>query len=788
MKRNIAILILFACMPCLATLGDVNGDGVITLDDCKAISSAVANGTAAGLSLSVADIDGDGAITILDAMRLHQYIGGLWADSAGKLPQNPQINEAERSYLARYEDLCSQYDNMSPQQFLSGFPALPGYSSQINPASCLYYDTIASAFSLTADQTSALKQQGFVLLKNAPSDVYTGFGNILSNVYRHDLPVFVTADAILDPLYKAYDDILKGIELNKLQPEMSNILQTSLTQLQTMKTAHAGQPTWDTALADAELYLAVARALLDGSSSVTTTNPAVMTAGNAFLAAIASEALSIITVFGEKNRSIDFSQFTPRGHYTCFPQATEQCQIAEYFKCMMWLGRADCAFVIDSLRQLRDFLAVYECMDKAGALPALADFNSVITVFVGDMDEFGTEGLTEFYKTSRPSIDSIMQSDAMAAQLRTSLMLKGCGNQFILSQTMWKDPDAARPNLPSIAQVSGQRFILDSYLLGHSVEWYVQGRNVPKLEEVAFCLGNNAAVPVLASEVTTYTSTQGDYRPLHCRLGGMRTLFENYPYWSHNLYTDWLDALRELSKPLSAAAPTVMRSACWQDKQMNAQLASWAQLRHNTLLYAKQSYTGLAGCFFPTGYVEPYPTFYRKIGTLMTALGAAADAQAGSGYYATWKAVTDTLALIAEQELSGQNISPECLSFLNRMLVANSVGGCGGPPYSGWYPSLFTKGWSDCGQARPCIADVHTVGPSIIKPDNMVLHAATGTTQAMVIVCSTNDSCGTVFVGPVSSFYQYNVTPIARETDDEWVTILQSQAPLQPDWMEKYKK
>ena len=786
MKRNIAILVLCACMPCLAALGDVNGDGAITLDDCKAISAAVANGTASGLSLSIADIDGDGAVTILDAMRLHQYIGGLWADSAGKLPQNPQINEAERSYLARYEDLCSQFDNISPQQFVSKYPALPVYSSRLNPASCLFYDTIASAFSLSADQAKALKDQGFVVLKNASGDASTGFGSILSNVYRHDLPVFVTADAILDPLYKAYDDILKGIELNKLQPEMSGILQTALVQLQTLKAVHAGQPAWDTALADAELYLTVATALLNGSASVSATNPAVMTAGNAVLAAIASEALGNITVFGE-NRSIDFSQFTPRGHYTCFPQATEQCPIAEYFKCMMWLGRADCAFVIDSLRQLRDFIVVYECMDKAGALPALADFNSVITVFVGDMDGFSTEGLTEFYKTSRPSMDSIMQSDASAAQLRTSLMLKGCGNQFILSQAMWKDPDAARPKLPSIAQVSGQRFILDSYLLGHSVEWYVKDRNVPKLEEVAFCLGNNAAVPVLAADLTTFTTTQGDYRPLHCRLGGMRTLFEEYPYWSHNLYTDWLDALRELSKPLSSAAPIVMRSACWQDKQMNAQLASWAQLRHNTLLYAKQSYTGGVLCFFPTGYVEPYPVFYRKIGTLMTALGTAAGAPSGSGYYATWKAVTDTLALIAEQELSGQSISPECLSFLNRMLVSNP-GMCGAPPYTGWYPSLYMNGWTDCSRARPCIADVHTIPPSIIKPDNMVLHAATGTAQAMVIVCSTNDTCGTVFVGPVSSFYQYNVTPIARETDDEWVTILSSQAPAQPDWIEKYKK
>jgi hypothetical protein len=70
----------------------------------------------------------------------------------------------------------------------------------------------------------------------------------------------------------------------------------------------------------------------------------------------------------------------------------------------------------------------------------------------------------------------------------------------------------------------------------------------------------------------------------------------------------------------------------------------------------------------------------------------------------------------------------------------------------------------------------------------MVLHAATGAAQTMLIVCSTGDTCGTLFAGPVSSFYQYNVTPIARKTDAEWVTILMNESPVQPAWIEQFKK
>jgi hypothetical protein len=792
MKPASLLLVVLSCRLLFASLGDVNKDGKITLDDCKAIAAAVAAGTTISLALADADIDGDKTVTILDAMRLHQQIGGLWMDPLGKLPPNPQINQDERAYLSRYEDMCAQYDNMSPQQFIAQYPPNKAYAAKIDPVKCLYYDSMVAAFKMNADQIAALKANGFVIQKNAATDVYSGFGQTFQNVFKHDLPVFFTADAILDPLYRTYDDMLKNMETGKLMPLMRDILQKTLMQLQSVKTQHVYEPAWDTTLLDAEVYLTVASALINGTAP-TVGSQRVLSDVNRILTGIKSQVLqNNFPLFG-LNKTMDFSQFIPRGHYTCDPPApATPCPISDYFKCMMWLGRADCAFVIDSLRQFRDFMLVYDCMDKAGVLPELADFNSVITFFVGDMDGLGAEGVTAFEKKAgtHPAMDSIILINTVAMNFKKSLLLDGCGNQFILSQAMWKDADGLRPVLPSIAQVSGQRFILDSYLLGHTVEWYVKARTVPKLEEVAFCLGNNAGLSVVGTDLTTYTTQVGDYKPLHSRLGAMRTLFDQYPYWSHNLYTNWLDALRDLSVPLTNKVPAVMQSANWQMKQMNTQLASWAQLRHNTLLYAKQSYTGTSVCFYPDGYVEPYPQFYRTIGTLMTALGNLMKAMTvQTGNFDNWKGITDTLALISEQELRGEAISPEYLAFLNRMLVANPSGMCGSPPYKGWYTSLYLNGWTGCSQAKPCIADVHTVPPNdLYSPNNLVLHAGTGTAYTMIVICSTNDSCGTLFAGPVSSFYQYDVTPISRKTDAEWVSILGKDSPQQPAWIEQFKK
>ncbi len=58
------------------------------------------------------------------------------------------------------------------------------------------------------------------------------------------------------------------------------------------------------------------------------------------------------------------------------------------------------------------------------------------------------------------------------------------------------------------------------------------------------------------------------------------------------------------------------KTEAWGRRLLSTQLASWAELRHDTLLYAKQSYTGGDTCEFPDAYVDPYPAFYARIAEL----------------------------------------------------------------------------------------------------------------------------------------------------------------------------
>jgi hypothetical protein len=85
-------------------------------------------------------------------------------------------------------------------------------------------------------------------------------------------------------------------------------------------------------------------------------------------------------------------------------------------------------------------------------------------------------------------------------------------------------------------------------------------------------------------------------------------------FWSESLYNVWLNSIRALNpdeeKPNQ---PLFMKTAAWHQEKINTQLASWSHLRHDNLLYAKQSYTGGTGCSYPYSYIEPYPEFYRRL-------------------------------------------------------------------------------------------------------------------------------------------------------------------------------
>jgi hypothetical protein len=230
-----------------------------------------------------------------------------------------------------------------------------------------------------------------------------------------------------------------------------------------------------------------------------------------------------------------------------------------------------------------------------------------------------------------------------------------------------------------------------------------------------------------------------------------------------------------------------MRSEAWGRRLLNTQLASWAELRHDTILYAKQSYTSGTTCDFPDAYVDPYPEFFAKVEayaqsgqTLLQALGVTAlpTLQRANGHFENLASAASRLRQMAEYERSGAAFTPDMLAFINEAVAIQEI--CGGASASGWYPELF---YGNPVEFDPTIADVHTQPfDEAGSPVGKVLHVGTGYARAMVVVAE-NCSGPRAYVGPVSSYYEEITSNFERLTDEQWATRVSTHDVTNAVWM-----
>jgi hypothetical protein len=281
--------------------------------------------------------------------------------------------------------------------------------------------------------------------------------------------------------------------------------------------------------------------------------------------------------------------------------------------------------------------------------------------------------------------------------------------------------------------------------------------------------------------------------------------------------------LRELSGPTADPDyPQAMRTSAWAMKTLNTQLASWTELRHDTVLYAKQPYTGLILCGYPDGYVEPRPTFWLKMKEMALRTKALVSAlpQVGSfvfepndsndlpftnSYAAMWAnrvqtldyfaTTMSTLQAISESELAGMPLTSNQVLFLKGIVESPGIIYTGAKTYSGWYPALFYRNSRaahptaySCDRWDALVTDVHTdpAEPHVSDPGS-ILHEAVGNVHLLMMAVDCADGDAIVYAGPVLSHYEFELGPNERQTDEQWRSdVRTSNLPPQPDWTRSY--
>ena len=301
--------------------------------------------------------------------------------------------------------------------------------------------------------------------------------------------------------------------------------------------------------------------------------------------------------FMEDYKSIEYpySLFRPRGHYS----RNETLQ--RYFRGMMWLQSVP--FGLDNPDEVAEAVVMAYALDSHPQAKQNYDtFNKLITFLMGQPDNLSIpQVIAEVKKIGLPLEDLLANKQKMD-ELKESL--KKIGDK----QTRIR-PAFERTSHNKICLMP-QRYQPDAEVLLNTVDYENKPtqRATPKGLDFFAAMGVSAAERILMEE-------KQEWKGFKPALDNMKKRMQEID-WNETIATQWMNTLKVLNDK-GENLPYFMVTSEWDKKNMNAVLASWAELKHDAILYAKQPFgaeCGGGGLPEPMvkGYVEPNIKFWKK--------------------------------------------------------------------------------------------------------------------------------------------------------------------------------
>ena len=519
----------------------------------------------------------------------------------------------------------------------------------------------------------------------------------------------------------------------------------------------------------------------------------------------------------------DYSQYVPRGHYT------RSEKLKNYFKAMMWYGRMSMLLKgtdqVESGKDCNDFppckalISLYDAkIQTIQACLISSEFAknrklkddweriySVTAFYVGFSDDLGPyeylEALNSVFNgkfdPNNLTQENLGKLKAKLAEFRAPKIYGGTGEVGLWPPFTPEQADKAL-SLTAGFRLMGQRFVPDSYMFSKLVSPYIgmysgkdckntftceitgggPARAFPRGLDVMALLGSKRAKELLQELGDTEyegRDEKGNKISYETQFLKLKEEFDkfNESDWQKNLYWSWLYALKPLLKEFGKGYPTFMQTKAWQDKELTTALASWAELRHDTILYAKQSYTMTLKAAPllqkpAVGYVEPVPEFYnRLLGlTKMTNKGLSEmnvlDEKAKSRLN-NLERILERLVKISKKELKNEELTKDDYDFIKNF----------GERLNGVIDEVPEKS-----KKTTIIADVHTD-----QNTKKVLEEGIGYVRLIAVAYKLPDNRILIGAGPVFSYYEFKHPMEDRLTDEKWQEMLKSTSPQSPEWL-----
>ncbi len=704
------------------------------------------------------------------------------------------------------------------------------YEFPIDLSEVSHLERILQCYPINASQREYLENNGFVNL--GPSSIYEDSGyydlvTVYKDVKEIGLAPHITTDAMLHVYHVFFDEILKTIEeehffellknmtltlIDATNSQVNNATSTTIdithvyeadsvygpvnyTITETISLKKAGERNLE--------FLYVALKILDPTAVI----PSYLRQNvNAELDLIkANEGFAKSPIFDQSDVDgiltyiEDYSQYKPRGHYT------RSELLKKYFNAMMWYGRM--SFRMKSALEtvqaimLSEALMMKPSTTVVGAVPAITTWDEIYQVtsfFVGKSDDLTPY---DYYLLTAQVFGGTGSDYSKLLNVKRILLyldkLEELRKPRICSSFVRADIEDIE-NATMGMRLMGQRLVPDSYMfqslvfpkvgayegtgtpftLSEIIGWG-PGKGFPRGLEAMAVLGNDIAEDFLIRDGDVeYAGYDKQYGMLKAEFSDI-----NESTWESNLYWGWLYALDSLNENFTASNyPTYMRNRGYLAQKLNTNLGSWTELRHDTILYAKQSYSPTCGMSYPVGYVEPIPSLYSRLSDLTNAtkenlldLDLISDSTAND--LDDFMDMLEKLQDFSERELKNLPLNESEYDYIKMF---------------GWrLEDLLKNVPEDAGDSR-LVADVHT-DPNIDPSDGVpgkVLEEAVGNFDIMVVIWNdtteNDDGVLRASLGPIFSYYEFKQPMSERLTDEEWRGILENdtEVPEQFDWQD----
>lgn len=625
-------------------------------------------------------------------------------------------------------------------------------------------------------------------------------------------PSFITTDSILHNYHLMFDSLLKQLEEQKLVAELKqlsdNLLADSLRNYEILKGS-----SWENAAKRNVGFFAVGSKLLDPSTVIpeivmdevlaeldlmekhSGIDPSpVMNLG------VDVEVL-IETPQGLQSPKLlleDYSQYVPRGHYD------QSEELKKYFKSMMWYGRL--GFRVKNEDETKSAMVLALTLKKEENKELWDKIYEPINFFVGKGDDINFYHYKDLINEVYGEVSDLKELSNDTVKFKEfrdkaqNFAAPKINSMPIFEASVSKDRD----DEIKAFRFLGQRYTVDADIFqrliyrevgskGLSCEEYdatkasclTGARCLPAGLDIPATLGSQEAKNILTElGETNYTCYSENMNKMSQYTSSLST-----ETWTQNLYWGWLHQLRPLLNKKEAGYPSFMLNKAWERKELNTFLGSWSELKHDTILYAKQVYAELGG-MGPVvkddrGYVEPNVQVYSRLASLlkMTTEGLSNRdllSERMRDNLSKMETLANSLKTISEKQLENRTLSEDEYELIRS--------------YGGQLEHLWLdinkgeKAFQESTSPRDYLSEnpAAIIADVATDPNGKVLEVGTGPISEIFVVVPIDGKLR-LAKGGVYSYYEFTWPMNDRLTDKKWREILNSEdTPALPNWTSSF--